>query len=378
MFGTRRLWCDETINWVDGIDDRYVAIRGHSNPFVYDHRTGELVTGIDPRSIPAGTAPLHPSLRADPRWSKVSPDGRWAAVGMLGSRLRIYDNTTGEMKFADDPQYGFDELALSLDGTQLAAIAGAAYVFAEDRPPRHLPDLRYGIAFDAAGDLIGGNVGKLARWSVDGTERSRVSVRHKIDSISISRDGRLASATTMIMGGLCMDGLPDVVVADLQRGRARLRFRDPGEITRRAVLSPDGRWLVLQDDGRARLMSAEARPPWSVPPIVRAWEGHSLVMAPDDRALLVDEASRARVIALPSGEPISEPTTLDGEIRASPDGSVYVEVTPDRRTVRVRDRSTLQILRERATELSIRTFEISSDGKRLAITDGPIIELVTL
>lgn len=377
IYGTRRLWCDETINEVLGIDDRFVAIRGHASMFVYDRATGEQVTGVDPRSITSGDLPLHPAIAiqdyARSRWSKVSADGKWAALGTLGSRTRVYDNTTGELQFADDPQHGFGALAFSHDGTRIAALAGGAYVFGGDAR-RHVAAITHGLAFDAAGDLIGGARGKLARWSIDGEERTRVSVRHKIESLSIGREGRYAATCTVVTGGLCMAAMPDVVVADLARGVAILRFHDGDDVSRSVALSPDARWLAIADFEGTRLMPAAPRAPWSTPPVVARWPGHALVLG-EDRALLIDEQRAVRVIALPTGAAAGGTATALGELAWSPDGAV-VEIAPDRQHVRWRDPATLEVTCEHATDTAIEDIAISHDGARLAITDGPTIEIV--
>ncbi len=379
IYGTRRMWSDETINGVLGIDDRHVVFRGHSTTFVYDHHDGSLVTDVDPKSITSGDPSLERVDVGARHQFAVSADGRWVAAASFGSRVRVFDNQTGEMKFADDPEYGYDGLAFSHDGTAIAALADGAWVYSATQPTRRARDLRYGIAFDAAGDLIGGDVGKLARWSVDGVERTRVSIRHKIDSLSISRDGRFASATTMCTGGLCMWPMPDVVVADLQRGTAILRFHDKSDVTRRAMLSPTARWLALMDDTGVRLMSADPRPAWNAPPVLAHWKDRvAIVMSPDDRALLFDDNNVGEVIALPSGERIGDPITIDREVHWSPDGRFLVELTPDCQHVRVHDASSFAIVNEHAFETRIDSIAISRDGTQLAVSDGPTIQIVAL
>lgn len=372
MFGTRRLWCDETINWVDGIDDRHVAIRGHRNAFVYDHTTGELVTGIDPASIPSGTAPLHPRLRADPRWSKVSPDGKWAAIGSLGPRLRVYDNTTGEMKFAEDPPSAFDHLTFSPDGARIAALANGAWVFGDTT--QHVPGITYGLAF-CGDDLVGGTVGKLARWSLDGTERTRVSIRHKIEHLSFTDDGTHAAVTTLLTSGLCAASMPDVVVADLARGTAILRFHDPNDdLNRSASLSPDGRWLVLSDGESTRLCSAAPRAPWSKPPVLAEWPGCYLAPGWHDRALRFD--GDVALIELPTGTPLGPRFPSEGVVSWGRD--YLYELALDRQHLRIRDPVTFEVTGERALGMVVEAMAVSRDGKRLAITDGPIIQLLEI
>lgn len=377
MFGTRRLWCDETINWVLGIDDRYVAIRGHSNEFVYDHTTGELVTGVDARSIPSGTAPLHPSLATNEsreRWCKVSPDGKWAAVGPLGSRLRVYDNTTGEMKFADDPPYAFDDLVFSPDGSRIAALANGAWVFGDTT--QHVPGITYGLAF-CGDDLVGGTVGKLARWSLDGTERARVSIRHKVEHLSFTADGTRAAVTTLLTSGLCAAGMPDVVVADLARGTAVLRFHDPSDdLNRSATLSADGAWLVLWDGASARVCSAAARAPWSKPPVLAEWPDCSLLVSWNDRALRFDRDHNATLIELPTGTPIGPTFKAEGVVHWGRD--YLYELALDQQRLILRDPATFEVTGERGLGMIVDAMAVSRDGKRLAITDGPIIEMVTI
>lgn len=371
MFGSRRLWCDETINGVLGIDERHVAIRGHRNEFVYDHTTGELVTGIDAKSIPSGTAPLHPSLTADPRWSKVSPDGKWAAIGPIGSRLRVYDNTTGAMKFAEDPPYAFDHLAFSPDGSRICALANGAWVFGDTT--RYVPGIQYGLAF-CGDDLVGGTAGKLARWSLDGTERTRVSIRHQVEHLSFTADGTRAAVTTLLTSGLCAAPMPDVVVADLARGTAILRFHDPSsDMNRSATLSPDGTWLVLWDGESVRVCSAAPRAPWSKPPVLVEWPECALITSWDNRALRFQGAT-ATLIELPTGTAIGPSFTPEGTVYWGP-GYLY---ELDQQRLIVRDPTTFEVTGERDLGMIIDTMVVSRDGKRLAITDGPTIQIVTV
>ncbi len=380
IHGTRRLWTDETINEVIGIDERFVSIRGHSNPFVYDHLTGELADGIEPRSITSGEAPLHPAIEISDvsrgRWSKVSRDGRWAAVASLGNRVRVFDNTSGEMKFADDPPCAFENLAFSPDGSRIAALADGAWIFGGE--PQRVAGIQYGLAF-AGEDLVGGVAGKLARWNVDGSERARVSIRHKVENLTFSADGRFAAVTTVYTSGLCMAPMPDIVVADLVRGHAILRFRDIDDISRTVTLSPNARWLVLSDGELTRLLSAEPRAPWSAPPPLARWEQRYLVPSPDDRALLVDHESNAELIALPSGEVLGTKRKLENAgLLWSPDGRFIAQLPLDQSRVLLRDPRTLEVIGEHGFNSVLDSIAISRDGKQLAVTDGPTIEIRAL
>src|SRR5688500_18442737 len=120
--GVHRLWCDETINEVIGVDERYVAVRGYKSLFVFDHRTGELVTGVDARSI---TGVAHPAV-GKLHMAKASLDGRFVAAASFGNRVRVLEG--GVMKFADDPEYAYDAVTFARDG-RVVATADSAHVW---------------------------------------------------------------------------------------------------------------------------------------------------------------------------------------------------------------------------------------------------------
>jgi WD40 repeat protein len=374
--GRKRLWCPETINEVIGIDDRHVAVRGYKSLFVWDHRDGEPITGVDARSISHGDAPV----RADVGgrcYTRVSADGRWVAAASLGSRIRVFDNATGEMKFAEDPEYGFDAVAFSLDGEQLVGTAESAYVFtAGVETPVRVAGPCVGARLDANGDIVGAPYkGMVGRWRLDGTELARVSVRHKIESLSFSADGRYGAATTIGVGGLCMWELPDVVVADLACGRAIVRFHDPAEVSRLAVISPDARWLGLHDGRMVRLMPAGARPAWTTPPVIVTWSGYRHVsFSGDDRALLTSNDGVLAVVAVPSGEVLARtPTSTQREVQWSPCARFLVEVGLDDRTLAIRSSGDLAVIGALEFPDPIDALAISPDGERIAVADGPTI-----
>src|SRR5688500_2036269 len=222
--GHHRLWSPETLNEIIGIDDRYVAARGHQSLFVWDHHTGDLVEGIDARSITHGTGPIEVDV-GDRYHVKTSLDGRWVAAATYGGRVRVYDR--GVMKFPEDPEHGYRTVRFSPDGTRIVGTADGAYIWTlgEDMP-RRVASCARTAQLDASGDLVGGaDQGMMGRWSVDGRELARISVRGNVEWVSISADGRYGAATSYGTSGLCAWPLPDVVVADFARGRAVMRFR---------------------------------------------------------------------------------------------------------------------------------------------------------
>ena len=374
--GVARLWCPHTIQEVIGIDERHVAARGFDNQmFVWDHRTGELVSGVDARSIGHGDGPI-PCDVGSRTQVKVSSDRRWVAAASIGSRIRVYDN--GVMKFADDPEYEYSAVTFSQDGTRVVGTADCAHVWTlgEDTP-RLIKACARGGTLDAAGNVVGGAyTGMVGRWSLDNTELARISVRHKIESLSISYDGRYGAVTTYATGGLCMWAMPDVVVADFAGGRAILRFHDGDDVTRVATLSPDARWLALTDAEGIRLLPAAPLPAWTAPPVVARWPGRSIAFSRDDRAVVTHE-SVAKLISIPSGDVLaSTPIPEDTWPRWSPDGRFLAEIAPDERLVRFRSTRDLEVIGEQAFEHPVFDFALAPDGTRIAVTDGPTLLIV--
>jgi hypothetical protein len=364
-FGTHRFWCPETINEVIGIDHRHVAVRGHSSLFVYDRRTGLLVEGVDARSVPCGEPAM---LRVDVgkrHLVKVSPDGRWAAAANFGSRVRVFDNETGAMQFPEDPEHAYSDVAFSADGSQVVGTANGAYAWSSpEHLPAQIPQAWHRARF-LGEDIVGGAIKDyIGRWRIDGHERARVSIRHKVEHMSWTADARRVAVSTVVTGGLCIAPMPDVVVADVTTGRAVLRFHDDADITRGAYLSPDGKWLALSDENGVRLCDASPRAPWLVPPVLQTWP-HGIVLADRDRALRTTGGA-VDLVTLPDGEVITR-VASDGYWSWSRAG--FCEVTLDQRRLRVRDPQTLAIVRELGFDFQIDAFAISPDGKRIALTD---------
>lgn len=369
--GAIRLWCPETIQEVLGIDDRYVAVRGHSSLFAWDHRDGTRAT-IDPRTVPRGTGEIRIDVGRRNHVA-ISPDGAWVAAATFGNRVRVWNHVTGELKFAGDPEHAFDDVAFSPDGTRIVGTADAAYVWNRGLPGQdavRIPGPVLGARLDRDGDVIGAEARHLVgRWATDGALRTRVSVRHRIDSFSPSADGRHAAITTICTQGLCMDGLPDVVIADLAAGRAIVRFHDPASPSRRAVLSPDAKWLALVDD-TVRIVSAAPRPAWSAPPVLATWPVVHVAFSADDRALVVgpDGAELRRV---PTGEVLARvPLPDDARPRFVAGDRWLAELAADQRTIRFRDPRTLAVTHERAFDSLVDAFDVSPDGT-VVVTDGP-------
>lgn len=371
--GAIRLWCPETIQEVLGIDDRHVAVRGHGSVFAWDHRDGSPAA-IDPRSVPRGTGAIAIDVGGRNHVAS-SPDGAWVAAASFGNRVRVWSAATGELKFAEDPEYAFDEVAFAPDGRRVVGTADAAYVWeVSGEPVARVRGPVIGARLDRHGDVIGAEARTVVgRWALEGALRSRISVRERIDSFSPSADGRFASITTICTRGLCMDGLPDVVVADLQHGRAILRFHDPASVARRAVLSPDARWLALIDDA-TRIVSAAPRPAWSAPPVLATWPVTHLAFSSDDRALVIG-ADGAELRRVPTGEILAR-AALPGDARPRfvAGDRWIVELAADGHTLRFRDPHTLAVTHERGFDVPIEAFDVSADG-RVAIADGPSLQL---
>lgn len=380
--GVERLWCPETINEVIGIDDRHVSVRGYKTEFVWDHRDGQVVTGIDARSITHGDPA---QVRADigTRYhSKVSADGRWVAAASYGPRVRIFDNHTGAMKFGDDPEDAYESLTFSHDGTRIVGTAEHAFVWTiGESTPRRVPSCIRGAQLDADGSIVGGAFeGMVGRWSLDNTELARVSVRRKINSLSFTADGRYGAVTTYGTGGLCMWPMPDIVIADLARGRAILRFHDGVEdVTRVATISRNSRWLALSDEAGIRVMPATPLPTWITPPVIARWPAHhSLEFGDGDRAVISGDGV-AKLVALPTGEVLaSKRLTPETGPRWSPDGRCVVGLERTERVVRIRSARDLEVIGEIAFEHSIGAFAVAPDGERIAVSDGATIVIATL
>jgi hypothetical protein len=151
-----------------------------------------------------------------------------------------------------------------------------------------------------------------------------------------------------------------------------LRFHAPASVGRRVVLSPDAKWLALIDED-VRIVSAAPRATWATPPTLATWPAFDLVFSSDDRAVVIGPEG-IEIRRVPTGEVLTRATS-DARPRFVACDRMLAELSVDQRTIRFRDPHTLGVTHERGFDDTIDAFDISPDGTRVVITDGPSLLL---
>jgi WD40 repeat protein/serine/threonine protein kinase len=189
----------------------------------------------------------------------VSPDGRFALVGMGNGQIAYLDleavnvvttlkghtTTVGWVGFAPDGQRAF---STSSDGT--ARMWNLATGEEMKRFTVVNQRARGGAVFPDGKRLLTGDGGGLLQiWDVaTGKEIKRIEQAAFIDSVAVLPDGKRALVT----------GVAGARLYDLESGRELRNFREEGEEVHQSAVSPDGKWLLTAAfDGKARLWDFE-------------------------------------------------------------------------------------------------------------------------
>jgi len=330
-WGSERFWCDETLNLLVALSDRYVAAQGHGHLLVWSRPDGALVC----------------RLKVFARWTVGRFDD---AAGLLhlvapdGSRkaLSLSDGTFGPSDSGPEAQWSQaggvatvrwptgESLAASLPGELIKRVSCSL------DPPRaavatvfrcHVFDGRSGAVlqvFEGCGEGVlspGGREVALCDWRGSrvffadvetGVRRGTEDLLGPISAISPSPDGRLLAVTSAT----------EVRVLDARTREARYAFPGSAE---HVAWSADGARLLLFQGGAfiRRDATGEERIRLPLDPTVRRVSAASFA---------TDDAGARVVLTLvryPGGLCLEPPT--EALVLRSEDGSTLAKVPLDDR-----------------------------------------------